>query len=65
MVAAGDEPNDPVRDLLRVGERLGYLTYQMLNDRLPDDVVSPDKLDALLLEIDGRGIRLIDETDVP
>lgn len=49
MVAFANEPNDPLEELLRLGERLGYLTYEMLNDRLPDEVVSPDKLDALLM----------------
>ena len=63
MVACADEPNDPLEELLRLGERRGYLTYEMLNERLPDEVVSPDKLDALLNAIDSRGIRLIDEAD--
>jgi hypothetical protein len=38
MVAFADEPNDPVEELLRLGERQGYLTYEMLNERLPDEV---------------------------
>ncbi|HZN65359.1 MAG TPA: RNA polymerase sigma factor region1.1 domain-containing protein [Tepidisphaeraceae bacterium] len=63
MVAFADEPDDPVEQLLRLGERQGYLTYEMLNDRLPDEVVSPDKLDALLAAIEGRGIRLVDAAD--
>jgi RNA polymerase primary sigma factor len=63
MVAFAEEPNDPVEELLRLGERQGYLTYEMLNERLPDQVVSPDRLDALLTAIDSRGIRLIDEAD--
>jgi RNA polymerase primary sigma factor len=65
MIASAEEPNDPVEELLRLGERQGYLTYEMLNERLPDEVVSPDKLDAFLLSIAGRGIRLIDEADAP
>jgi RNA polymerase primary sigma factor len=63
MVAFAQEPNDPVEELLRLGEHLGYLTYAMLNERLPDEAVSPDRLDALLAAIDSRGIRLIDEAD--
>jgi hypothetical protein len=30
--------------LLQLGERLGYLTYEMLNERLPDEAVTPQKL---------------------
>jgi hypothetical protein len=60
-----DDPNDPVQRLLRLGGRLGYLTYEMLSDSLPDECSTPDRLDALLMEIEGRGIRLIDEADAP
>ncbi|HEX2974189.1 MAG TPA: RNA polymerase sigma factor RpoD, partial [Tepidisphaeraceae bacterium] len=35
------------------------------NERLPDEVVSPDKLDSLLMMIDEMGIKLIDDMDVP
>ena len=65
MGASPHEPDARVRELLRLGERLGYLTYEELNEKLPDEVVTPDQLDALLIEIDQRGIRLIDEADVP
>jgi hypothetical protein len=65
VAAFAEEPNHPVEQLLRLGERQGYLTYEMLNERLPDEVVSPDGLDAFLMAMDSRGIRLIDEADVP
>ena len=41
-----------------------YLTYEELNEKLPDEVVSPDKLDSLLMMIDEMGIKLIDEGDI-
>src|SRR5580658_2087421 len=53
-----------VNALLELGTSRGYLTYDELNERLPDEVVSPDKLDSLLMMIDEMGIRLIDETDI-
>jgi hypothetical protein len=65
MFASGNQPDDPVQRLLRLGERLGYLTYEMINDSLPDEVVAPDRLDGFLMEIESRGIRLIDEADLP
>src|SRR5580700_626080 len=54
-----------VQALLDLGTSRGYLTYEELNERLPDEVVSPDKLDSLLMMIDEMGIKLIDETDAP
>jgi len=54
-----------VQALLDLGTSRGYLTYEELNERLPDEVVSPDKLDSLLMMIDEMGIKLIDESDIP
>jgi len=54
-----------VQALLDLGTSRGYLTYDELNTRLPDELVSPDKLDSLLMMIDEMDIRLIDETDIP
>src|SRR6185503_4206390 len=59
-----EEADNRVRALLELGTGRGYLTYEELNERLPDEVVSPDKLDSLLMMIDEMGIRLIDEADV-
>jgi RNA polymerase primary sigma factor len=53
-----------VQALLDLGTSRGYLTYDELNERLPDEVVSPDKLDSLLMMIDEMGIKLIDEQDI-
>ena len=53
-----------VQALLDLGTSRGYLTYEELNERLPDEVVSPDKLDSLLMMIDEMGIKLIDESDI-
>jgi hypothetical protein len=57
VTPSSNDPDDRVRELLR----LGYLTYQEINDKLPDEMITPAKLDAFLDEIDTRGIRLIDE----
>ena len=58
-----EEADKRVRDLLGLGTSRGFLTYEELNEKLPDEVVSPDKLDSLLMMIDEMGIRLIDESD--
>src|SRR5688500_6633425 len=59
-----EEADKRVRDLLGLRTSRGYLTYEELNEKLPDEVVSPDKLDSLLMMIDEMGMRLIDEHDV-
>src|SRR3954466_8281789 len=59
-----EEADARVQILLDLGKSRGYLTYEELNEKLPDEVVSPDKLDSLLMMIDEMGIRLIDEADI-
>ncbi len=59
-----EEVDFRVNALLDMGKGRGYITYEELNERLPDEVVSPDKLDSLLMTIDEMGIKLIDEADV-
>ena len=59
-----EEAEARVRALIELGKSRGYLTYDELNEKLPDEVVSPDKLDSLLMMIDEMGIKLIDDQDV-
>src|SRR3954471_21433542 len=58
------EADRRVQFLLDLGVSRGFLTYEELNEKLPDEVVSPDKLDSLLMRIDEMGIKLIDEFDI-
>jgi RNA polymerase primary sigma factor len=59
-----EEVDIRVKALLDLGTSRGFLTYEELNEKLPDEVVSPDKLDSLLMMIDEMGIKLIDEADI-
>ncbi|HEX8342467.1 MAG TPA: RNA polymerase sigma factor region1.1 domain-containing protein, partial [Tepidisphaeraceae bacterium] len=59
-----EEVNRRVNVLLDMGTSRGYLTYEELNTKLPDEVVAPDRLDSLLMTIDEMGIKLIDESDI-
>ena len=59
-----DSLDASVKKLIAKGKERGYLTYEEMNDDLPDEAVSPDKLDSLLMTLDEMGIELIDESDV-
>ncbi len=52
-----------VKRLIAKGKQRGYLTYEEMNDDLPDEAVSPDRLDSLLMALDELGIELIDEAE--
>jgi len=53
-----------IKTLIAKGKKRGYLTYEEMNDALPDDAVSPSRLERILGTLDEMGVRLIDESDV-
>jgi RNA polymerase primary sigma factor len=53
-----------IKAITEKGKRKGYLTYEEMNEDLPEDMVSPDRLDSLLAALDEMGINIIDEADV-
>lgn len=59
-----EEVERRINVLLEMGTTRGYLTYDELNTKLPDEVVAPDRLDSLLMTIDEMGIKLIDDADI-
>jgi RNA polymerase primary sigma factor len=55
--------DDALKVLLEQGKAKGWLTYDQVNEYLPDDAVNPEKLDQLLMVLEEHDIQLIDETE--
>jgi len=53
-----------IKAMIEKGKKKGYLTYEEMNAELPEDLISPNRLDTLLTALDEMGISLIDEADV-
>lgn len=53
-----------MRELIEKGKKKGYLTYEEMNEELPDEAVTPNRLDNLLMTLDEAGVTLIDEADL-
>ena len=53
-----------VRELVERGQKKGFLTYEEMNELLPEDAVSPEYIDGILLALDQKGIDLIDEEEI-
>ncbi|MBK8913300.1 MAG: RNA polymerase sigma factor RpoD [Phycisphaerales bacterium] len=52
-----------VTKLIEQGKTRGYLTWEELNETLPDEAVSPEKLESVLNRIELSGITMIDEIE--
>jgi RNA polymerase primary sigma factor len=54
-----------IKTLVQRGKEKGFLTYEELNDILPDDtLMQPEKIDEILMMLDELGIDLIEEAEI-
>ncbi len=56
-----DQADKDLQELVATGKAQGYLTYDQVNEYLPDEAVNPDKLDNLLMALEDQGIELVNE----
>ena len=52
-----------IRKIIETGKAKGYLTYEEMNNALPDEAITPNRLDSLLMTLDEMGVQLLDEAD--
>lgn len=50
-----------IMELLAKGKRQGYLTYDEINEMLPEDMLSPEQIDETFMMFDDNEIQIIDE----
>ncbi len=55
---------DRIEAIIAKGKKKGFLTYEEMNEDLPEDALSPNRLDSLLATLDEIGVNLLDEADV-
>ena len=53
--------DDHLKTLIDAGKEQGYLTFTQVNEYLPDEAVSPEKLDQLLMSIEELGLEIIND----
>jgi RNA polymerase primary sigma factor len=56
-----EKKSEDVEKLITMGREKGFLTYEEVNDALPDNVVSPDQLDDVLSMFDDMDIEIVDD----
>lgn len=52
-----------LEQLVSVGRKQGFLTYEQVNEYLPDEANTAEKLDQLLVVLERAGINIVDEIE--
>ncbi len=58
------EVQEKIRELIKLAKEQGYLTFDDLNEALPENVSDPDEMDAIMNRLRGLEIDIIDASDV-
>ncbi len=58
MSDQGQKNQSRIKDLINRGREQGYLTYDEVNDHLPDDISDPDQVEDIIQMINDMGIRV-------
>ena len=58
-----DEKMTEVQHLISVGKEKGYLTYDELNNALPEDIISSDEMDSIMIMFGEMDIDIIDHVE--
>src|SRR2546430_7102047 len=60
--SASKESERRKRELITMGKAKGFLTYDEVNDHMPESIVSSDQIDDWLSTLGGEGIEIVDSS---
>src|SRR6188474_2960232 len=61
-VSSGKESERKKRELITMGKAKGFLTYDEVNEHMPENIVSSDQMDDWLSAFSGEGIEIVDSS---
>ena len=62
--AKGVEIAEKVKELVRLAQEQGYLTYSDINDSLPDNFITPEELDEIYVKLRNLEVEIVDQAEV-
>ena len=51
-----------VQRLKKLGQRQGFLTFAQVNDELPSELVDPEKIEAVVRQLERVGIPVLENS---
>jgi RNA polymerase primary sigma factor len=64
VLAAEFDVTEKLRELIRLAKEQGYLTFDDLNEALPESVNDPEEMEAIMNRLRGMEIDVIEASDV-
>src|SRR5215475_16028268 len=55
---------EKVKELVRLSQEQGYLTYTDINETLPDNLASPENIEEILLQLRNLEVEIVDPAEV-
>src|SRR5471030_2704625 len=57
------ELSEKIKDLVRLAQEQGHLTYNEINEALPESTLTPEKLDEVFSKLRALEIEIVDQAD--
>src|ERR1051325_5653082 len=61
---SGVDLAEKIRELLILAKEQGHLTYDDINDALPETIVTPDELDQIYSKLKNFDVQIVDQAEV-
>ena len=61
---ADAELAEKIKELVRLAQEQGHLTYNDINEALPESSATPEKLDEIFVKLRGLDIEIVDQAEV-
>jgi len=61
---SGLDLTEKIKELVRLAQEQGYLTYSDINDALPETVVTQEELDDIFIKLRNLEVEIVDQAEV-
>ena len=55
---------EKIKELVRLAQEQGYLTYGDINDALPENIITPEDLDEIYIKLRNLEVEIVDQAEV-
>ncbi|MBN1918483.1 MAG: RNA polymerase sigma factor RpoD [Verrucomicrobia bacterium] len=59
-----EDRNKRIRELIQLANEKGFITYDDIHEHLPEDVVSADEIDSIMILLRGMDVEILDASEV-